>query len=262
VSAVPRPVRFVFVVCCALVLSACRITAEVAVDVRDDGSGTVTVEVQFDADAVARVPDLATGLRTDDLADAGWQVTVGERTADGVMYRATKPFAGADDLPAVLAELTGPEGFFRNVALTRERSFAEVRWRFTGTADLSRGAAGFGDERLSALLSGMPFGRDPVALEQELGRSLADAVSLELALRLPGEIEDADGSVLGPATSWSLRLGDPPRELRAASHDTVWAAWTWATVAGAAGFALVVLLVVRGVRRRPPILRAVDGGSP
>ncbi len=260
-SAVPRPVRFLVVVCCALVLSACRISTEVSVDVRDDGSGTVAVDVRFDADAVARVPDLATGLRTDDLEEAGWEVTVGERSADGVTYRATKPFAGADDLPVVLAELTGPEGFLRNVALTRERSFAEVRWRFTATADLSRGVAGFGDERVSALLGGTPLGRDPVALEQELRQPLADAVSIVLALRLPAEIEDSDGRVLGPTASWPLRLGDPPQELRAVSQDTVWAARVWAVVGGAAAFSLVVLLVVRGVRRRPPILRAVDGGS-
>jgi hypothetical protein len=261
VSAVPRPVRFLVVVCCALVLSACRITGDVAIDVRDDGSGTVTVEVRFDAGAIARVPDLERGLRTDDLAEAGWQVTVGERTAEGVTYRATKPFAAAAELPAVLAELTGFEGLLRNVALTRERSFAEVRWRFTATADLSRGVAAFGDERLSALLGGTPFGRDPVALEQELRQSLPDAATISLALRLPGNIEDADGRVLGQTASWPLRLGDPPQDLRATSHDTVWAARLWAAVAGAALFALVVLLVVRGVRRRPPILRAIDGGS-
>jgi hypothetical protein len=261
VAAVFRAVRVLLVVCCALVVSACRITTEVSVDVRDDGSGTVTVDVRFDADAVARVPDLATGLRTDDLRDAGWQVTVGEPTADGVTYRATKPFAGAGDLPAVLAELTGPDGFLRDVALVRERSFAEVRWRFTATADLSGGVVGFGDERLSALLGATPLGRDPVALEQELGVPLADAVSVELALRLPAGIEDSDGRVLGPTSSWSLPLGAPPQELRATSHETVWTARIWAVIAGAAAFAFVVLLVVRGVRRRPPILRAVDDGS-
>jgi hypothetical protein len=62
-----------------LTATACQVRTTVAVDVAKDGSGTVTVAVGLDADALGRVPDLdddgrsttadLTGLvRTDELA--------------------------------------------------------------------------------------------------------------------------------------------------------------------------------------------------
>ncbi len=261
-TGVSRVVQGLVVVVCGALMLGCTARAEVAIEVRPDGSGTVGLRLHFDAGAVARVPDLARGLPLDDLRDAGWEV-VTENDANGVTFSATKPFAGGDELAAVLTELTGPDGFLRDVTLERDRSFGEVRWRFGATADLSRGLVGLGDEQLTALLGGAPIGRDPNALEKELGVAPADATAISLVLRLPGDADVvAPGArTLGPAAQWDLRLGDAPRELRATVNDPVSTAWLWAVVAGAATFALVVLVVVRGLRRRPPILRAVDGGA-
>lgn len=254
-------VRIVLVLLCAVVLAACRVDTEVAVDVRDDGSGTVTVVARFDADAVRRVPDLATdALRVGDLVDAGWVVAPPAREDGGVTYRATKAFASAEQLPSVLAELTGPDGALRDVVLARHRAFAETTWTFRATADLSRGVDLFSDQQVASLLGGASFGRDPEALANELGGPLDSFVDLRLRVSLPDELRahDADLAVARTAV-WDLDLGAAPRPLQAESHDVVWSARLWAITAGAAAFALVVLFVVRGLQRRRAILHAVDG---
>jgi hypothetical protein len=260
VTVVSAASRLVFVLLCTLALAACRIDTEVAIDVREDGSGTVTMTVRFDGDAVARVPDLATDtLRTDDLVEAGWVVSRSDAGDAGVTYRATKAFAGPDQLPVVLAELTGPDGVLRDVELVRERSFAETTWRFTATADLSRGIEAFSDPELAALLAGAPFGRDPAALARELGGPPESFVDVRLLLALPHDLRAGAGDTERQDTAlWELPLGGASRSLQAESHDVTWTARLWAIGAGASGFAFVVLMGVRGLRRRRAILRAVE----
>src|SRR4051812_37756509 len=139
--------RVLAVLLACTLLAACHVDAGVDVAVADDGSGTVAVDVTFDADAVARTPDLATALRTDDLTAAGWTVTAPQTQDDGsVVVRAQKPFAAPEQLPAVLAEVSSA---FRDVQLARSRSFGEVKWTFDATVDFSGGAEQFGDDQLA-----------------------------------------------------------------------------------------------------------------
>ena len=51
--------RLALVLGLVLLLSACRVDATTSVQVAEDGSGTVTVEVVLDESAAARIPDLA-----------------------------------------------------------------------------------------------------------------------------------------------------------------------------------------------------------
>ena len=79
-----------------VLLSACQIRTEVALDVAEDGSGTVTVSVGLDPDAASRVPGLEEELRIDDLEATGWTVTGPAVEADGFTWvRATKAFASS-----------------------------------------------------------------------------------------------------------------------------------------------------------------------
>src|SRR5688572_23239087 len=84
--------------------AGCRVDTEVLVDVAEDGSGTVTVVVELDGEAVGHLPDLdgdgTTGpadlaalVRADDLTDAGWAVADPEPTGEGgLSLQASKPF--------------------------------------------------------------------------------------------------------------------------------------------------------------------------
>jgi putative hydrolase of the HAD superfamily len=228
--------RVLAVVLACTLLAACRVDADVDVAVADDGSGTVAVVAAFDADAVARVPDLEGALRTDDLTAAGWTVAAPETGDNGsVVVQAQKPFAAPEQLPAVLSEVSPA---FTNVQLQRDRSFGEVTWTFDADVDFSGSAEQFGDDQLATLLGGRPLGRDIATLEQEIGTSIADATGLTLQVTLPG----------GATQEWGFRLGDPATAVHLDSTIERSGARVWAAVALGSAALLVLLLAVLTLR--------------
>jgi hypothetical protein len=237
----------------ALVATACQVRTTVSVDVTEDGSGTVEVAVTLDAEAVARLPDLdgdgrptaddLTALvRTDDLDAAGWDVTEPATDRDGMRMTATKPFGTPEEAQRVLSEVGGSEGPLRDLRVERDDSFGQTRFRFGGTADLGAGLEAFGDEGLAAALDGEALGQDAAAIEQQLGRPLAEMFTLEIAADLPGEGE--------PRGTWRPVLGGEPVEM--AAHGTVrdWPVIGLASAAAACAIALAVMLLVHLVRAR------------
>jgi hypothetical protein len=244
----------------ALGTVACEVRSSVDVEVADDGSGTVEVAVGLDADALGRLPDLTddgtsdaadlTALaRVDDMRAAGWDVS-GPATEDGMTWvRATKAFGTPDQAEEVLAEVTGPAGPLRDVALTRTTGFGETSFDFSGTLDLSGGLEAFGDAGLASALDGEPLGEDAAAIEARLGQPLADTFTLDLRLRLPGALDPGTGDVEGGEVVWSPRLGDPARSLEASSTQRSLPVLALAAVAVVAGVALMALVAVRLVRR-------------
>ena len=241
----------------ALVATACQVRATVAVDVAEDGSGTVEVAVGLDAEAVARLPDLdddglsgvtdlAALVRTDDLAAAGWELgqpSTADSRGDGgfVWIRATKPFGTPEEAGRVLAEITGAGGALRDLRVERDYGFGRTRFTFEGTADLSGGLEAFGDEGLAAALDGEALGQDAAAIEAELGQPLAEMFSLEVSADVPGS-----GSSSG---TWSPVLGDEPVDMEASGTVRDWPVLGVAAGAALCALALVVLLLVRLLRR-------------
>lgn len=170
-----------------VVLSACRVQAEVQVYVDDDQSGTVVVTVELDGEAVDRLEGVD-ALRTDDLVDAGWEVDEPRELDDGsVLLRAEKAFADPGELQAVLGEVSGPDGPYGRLGLRIDRPFARTQYRLEGVLDGSGGVDGFADPGLAAALDGLPFGTDLSELEAELGAPLGSLVQLRLAVALPGD---------------------------------------------------------------------------
>jgi uncharacterized protein len=237
----------------ALTATACQVRTTVAIDVAKDGSGTVTVAMGLDADALGRVPDLnddgrsttadLTGLvRTDDLAAAGWHVTGPAGSADDgfVWIRATKPFGTPEEAGQVLAEVAGGDGPLRDLRVDRHDSFGRTRFTFEGTADLSGGLEAFGDEGLAAALEGEVLGQDPSALETELGQPLSEMFSLEVSADLPGDSKAA----------WMPQLGGEPVDLAATGTVRDWWVLALTAVAVACGLALVAVVAVGLIRRR------------
>jgi uncharacterized protein len=266
-----RPSRLVLLgVLVALTATACQVRTTVAVDVAEDGSGTVAVAVGLDADAIGRLPDLdddgrstvadlAGLVRTGDLEAADWQVSgpAADPVADDgfVWIRATKPFGTPEEAGRVLGEITGADGPLRDLRVDRHDSFGRTRYTFEGTADLSGGLEVFGDEGLAAALEGEVLGQDAAAIEEELGRPLADMFSLEISADLPGGPADA---------TWAPVLGGPPVELAATGTVRDWWVLALAALAVVCGVALVAVLLVPVVRRgRVPAGRpAMSSGSP
>ncbi len=220
-------------------------TLSAGIEVRADGSGTVHAGVGFDDDARGRIGDLAAALRADDLRSAGWAVVGPTPEDDGLTWlRASKGFDDADEAAAVAAQLSGPDGPFRDFRVTRDRSLLHTRTMFTGEVDLRRGLAGLNDADLQAAVGDFDLGLDPA--------TLGDQVRVEVRVDLPGEVEVGPGgaaTVDGRAV-WTPALGE--RVVLAASSDLrrlgplVYG--SLALVAVAAALAGVVLR--RRVRRR------------
>lgn len=216
-------------------LTGCRMTVAVDVVVNEDETGSVTVGVGLDDDALARAGDLERQLRVDDLVAAGWEVSGARAEPDGLTWvRATRTFSGPEEFTAVMAQITGPEGAFRDWRLSRESGLLGTTWTVDGTVDLTGGPQSFSDPALAAALGGDPYGGTLAQIEQEEGRPIADMVEFVVRVSPP----DA-----GPEVA-QVRFDDPaPTRLSVSSSRGSWlaGAWVWTLVVVVGAVALVVL---------------------
>ena len=247
-------VRLAIVVGLVVLLSgACRVRTDVGIDVKDDGSGTVTVRVGLDDAALKEMPNFPQGLRVDDLTAHGWTVTGPVKETDGFTYiSAVKPFANADEAGRIFVEISGENGPFRDFRVSRSRSFAHTKFRFDGTIDFQHGLESFSDSQLAQELDGKPIGDDVKAIEQRINDTLDNVFQFQVAVRLPGSVtSNAPGQAANGAV-WQPRLSQPGAvTLSASSSTTRWTAIAGLIVAIVSGLALVLVLpVVFAVRRR------------
>ena len=259
-----RPLLAVLVVA---LLAACQVRTEVAVDVAEDGSGTVTVSVGLDPDAAARFPGLADELRVDDLEATGWTVTGPAVEEDGFSWvRASKPFATPEEAGEVLTEIAGPGGPFRDFALTRERSFARTEYGFSGVVDFStEGLAAFSDDALTQALDGEPLGESVEAIEARIGAAIDDAFTFRVAVGLPGDVESNAPTAASNGAVWEPRLSEGRAiTLEATSEVARNRTLVLLGVAALGVLGLVVLVVVVPIVRRirrPPAPRGRHAAS-
>lgn len=187
-----------------VLLGACRTEVTVAVRATAEGGGDISATVSLDEEAAAQIPDLAEQLRVSDLESAGWRIegpvpAAGRRTE----VSATRSFASPAEAARAIEELSGADGPFGSLRLTRTRSLLKTRTSLAGTVDLTAGLEGFSDEFLKERLGGSAFGVDLARLEAELGTPLADLFGFSLTADLPGPV-DANA----PGALWRGRLGE------------------------------------------------------
>ncbi|QGG96482.1 HAD family hydrolase [Actinomarinicola tropica] len=226
-------------VAAALVLTGCRADVTVAVDVDEEGGGTVDVTVVLDADAVARTEGIE-DPELDDLVEAGWTVADPvEREDGGLELAASKPFADPTELGAVLREVSGPAGPYAQLGLAVDRPFGRTEMRFEGILDGTAGVESFADPEVAAALDGLPFGQDLTALEQELGAPIGSFVGLDLEVTLPGDPGD-EGEPADEVAVWSTDLAaDGPVPVLSTSEM-----WRMQPLLLAGAAALLVVLLV------------------
>jgi hypothetical protein len=229
---------------------ACRVQTDIGVTVKENGSGTVTVRVGFDDDALRRAPNVLQSLKTDDLKEAGWTVVGPVKGADNETHvEVSKDFADPDEATKVFSELSGSNGPFRDFAITRTRSFARTKFTFKGTVDFTAGLESFGDNDLAAQLDGKPLGDDLQAIEQRVGEPLDNVFQFRIAVHLPGDVKSNAPVQLGGSAAWTPRLSQSgPQQLIASSTSTRWQTIIPTLIAGLAALALIVVLALR--RRR------------
>jgi len=225
--------------------SACRIDTTVDIGVNDDGSGVVTVTVVADAAAVDALPDAPEGLQFDDLEAAGWTVDGPDTDASGAMtIVVSKPFANADGLPAVLAEIDGGGAVFDGVVLEKTHSFdriglapAKTEYQLRGTINPSPDLTAFAD----AL--------DPSINVSSRLTTLAEQANgddeILIRVRLPNSESSETGEVTGEAVEWDVKFGDAAFEIDAHSSSDDILPRVWAIVALLALLLLLAILLAR-----------------
>ncbi|MGH9187501.1 MAG: hypothetical protein ACRD0U_17075 [Acidimicrobiales bacterium] len=256
----PVRLRWLAVVLVALAATtACEMRTQIGVDVREDGSGTVTVAIGLDDDAMTRLPGIDQQLRTEDLEETGWTVSPLAKEADGLTwFRLSKPFDTPEEATAIFNEVGGQAGPFRDFRLERSRPFARTRFEFEGTVDFSGGLESFGDSELAAALDGEPLGAEVIVIEAQLGQTADRVFSFRVAVRLPGDVSSNAPGRASNGAVWEPTLSEPgPIELAASSQSWRVGTLAWVGVALIAALACLALLAVRLVvafRRRasPP----------
>ena len=192
-------------------LSACEATAQVDIDVKENGSGTVTVEVALDGEAVGRVGGLK-AIDTGDLTEAGWEVAEPMLKPDGlVRLRATKAFGSPSALQPTLNEIAGPDGPLQELNLSVLDRFGSIGYRLDGRLITKGDLARFSDAQVAEVLDGLPLGRTDEQLAAEL-KTNPGSLTIVVRAMLPGELVDTTGkqektpTVDGATVSWNADL--------------------------------------------------------
>jgi len=219
--------------------TGCRVTLATGVVVRPDGSGTVRAGLGLDAEALREVGDLGALLRVDDLRQAGWEVEGPETEDDGLTWvRASKPFDDSREAERAMAQLSGPDGPFRDFRLTHSSSLLRTRTSFSGTVDLTRGLAGLSDPDLAERLGGADPGLE----------DLSRAVRVEVSAGLPGRIRSNAPTTSGGRAVWTPEPGS--RVTLEAQADLRRLAPLVAGLVAVLAVLATLVLVVRRTRRR------------
>lgn len=237
--------RRFWLVAALLILAGCDSRIDVTVDVEEDGSGVVQVEVELDTAAATEIIDLGTvGLALGDLDDAGWTTDAPQRLeTGGLLLSASKGFGTPEQLDAIMQEISGEAGLFADFELERVKAFARVDYSLSGSINPT-GLEPFGDDELVAVLE------RSISDMATRYRASASDVTVSLRVQLPGDptlIEESTGeAVASDATArvWETTLdGGAPVGVSIASSTRTVTALVWRGVAVvAAVLAALVLL--------------------
>lgn len=176
------------VILCAL--AGCKVDTTTTVQVNRDGSGTVTVAAVLDADAVRAVEvgggTLEQRIRLEDLRAKGWRVSAWRRDPNGAAgIECTKAFAEAADAGAVVAEVMGPTGPLRDVAVARDQGMLRTTTDLRAVGDVpGMSLAVAADPELAEVLRA--GGVDPEATDRTFSQRLRDSATFRVTARLPG----------------------------------------------------------------------------
>ena len=158
---------------------------------RHNGSGTVSVAVRLDRDAVQAAEigggKLEDRVRIADLPAAGWKVTPWTRDrAGGATLTVSKVFNRPAEVASIVGEISGPKGPLQHFTASRSASTFTTHWRVNGTVDLRAAQVGIAsDPQLVANLTAERV--DLPGIESRVDASLKDLHVHAVAL-LPHDV--------------------------------------------------------------------------
>lgn len=190
-----------------VVLTGCQVQLATTIDIGLDGKGTITQAIGFDAAALKRVGDPARALRAQDLVDAGWVVEPAVTEGDLTWVRIRHDFSTPEQANDLFAQLSAPEGPFRDFEVIRTTGPLSDSVRFTGLLDTTAGLAVFGDKALADALGGDASGGLLARVEREEGRPAAEMVDLDLTVVTGGISRTWTASFADPSVQ-TLKVSD------------------------------------------------------
>ena len=250
--------RFLAVCSVLFVLSSCRVDTTINLTVNRDGSGTVVVTITADNDIVKQAPGLADDLNFADVKTAGWKVDGPAATEDGgLKVVLTHDFKNELQASALLMQLNGNRGPFRDVTVRREGKPRDSTWSLSGRLEVTGGLQAFADDDLLKSLGATPY-EDTV---KNAGLDLGKALSITFTAKMPGSLKSTTGLEQGDVITWRVATDGTPVDL-ATTTENVDVVGTLGNLVSKVGLVLLVLwLALMGVlavlvynkqqRRRP-----------
>tara|TARA_B100000424_G_scaffold54957_1_gene39588 strand:+ start:202 stop:1650 length:1449 start_codon:yes stop_codon:yes gene_type:complete len=251
-----------------LLVSACTIQLRVKLDLAEDGSGQITAGIGLDEQARNQpaFQNIEEALRISDLIEAGWEFESAGLGSDGrEWFESTKSFADPDDLQKVLNELTNSPEAFKDWEFSSEITSKTRDFVISGVVDLTDGLNLFTDESLNKLLDEPPLGIAIETIEESLGTSINETISLQVIVNLP---DQSNEEII------DIPLGEERVvEVTGNSEHRVAQILDWVVLAVLALLALSIILAIlnwyldkryeqRQLQRRPsPIAQQIPGNE-
>ena len=174
-----------------------------SLNVNPNGSGEVTVVITADKAVVAKAPNLATDLRTDDLVTAGWEVSKPIKTkTGGLTVTLARPFRNPAEANIALSQVNGAKGPLHEMVVSRSGKDTNSQWSLAGRLEVTGGLEAFIDDAGLELVGAAPY----LANVQEAGLDLGDAVGITFTTRLPGTIDQSTGVKGDGLVSWAIPM--------------------------------------------------------
>lgn len=185
----PRPPmlrHLVLMICGVLALAGCQLDVVADVVIEADGTGTITVTAEADAELVEQVPTIADDLVLDDIIEAGWTVD-GPNPTDGggLLLTITHDFEGDKEATSLLQSLGPP---YNDPEIRRGQNDDTAANTVRVNLGLPNGFADFADDELISAVGSVPFEEQ---FEQS-GVDPATAMTSVFRLTIPGEIVDSE----------------------------------------------------------------------
>lgn len=198
-----RVLRTAALVAMALVVASCQATAAVDLQIQPNGQGTLSVVVTADQDMIAAAPGLAESLSLSDAQAAGWQVSpVAPDAQSRLQVRLWHDFDTPEEANLLLSQLSGAEGPFRGLKITRDRDGGRSTWTLNGELVLDNGLSSLADAGLIQLAQAAPFQQDLAAS----GLTLDQVFLVTFRVTMPGTIDSTTGVQDVSTVQWTAPL--------------------------------------------------------
>lgn len=169
-----------------LALAGCQLDVQVDVVVDDDGTGTITVIAEADAELIEQIPTIAEDLILDDIIAAGWVADGPNPTPEGgLILTLTHDFEGNDEATNLLRSLGPP---FNDPVISRGQNGDTATNTARANLGLPQGFATFADEELITAVGSVPFAEQ---FEQS-DVDPSNAMTAVLRVTMPGELVDSE----------------------------------------------------------------------